>query len=194
MTVKLVLSPLVRLAIEGHVTTLPEGVPPPVALTKVTLKGRLSVTTTFVAFLCCTASRAAEPPSPTAASTEPQQTIVVAGRKMAVKTLVDRKVYDVSGDIQASFGAASDLLSVIPSVEVKVSYYFSNWCRLFVGYDYMYWNQVVRPGSQIDRNVNPTQSTLFGNGLLAGPASPTPLFNRTDFWAQGITVGLEFKF
>ena len=66
--------------------------------------------------------------------------------------------------------------------------------RLFAGYDFLYWNQVVRPGSQIDRNVNLTQSTLLGNGALTGSASPNPLFSRTDFWAQGMTFGFEFRF
>lgn len=63
-------------------------------------------------------ARAADsPPAPPAAA-EPEQSIVVSGRKLSVRTLVDRKVYDVTGDIQASFGTISDVLGVIPSVEV----------------------------------------------------------------------------
>ena len=31
-------------------------------------------------------------------------------------------------------------------------------------------------------------------GALVGPSQPSPLFNRTDFWAQGVTFGLEFRF
>jgi hypothetical protein len=60
----------------------------------------------------------------------------------------------------------------------------------------MYWSQVVRPGSQIDRNINLSQSVILGNtnGILTGPASPMPLFNRTDFWAQGLSVGFELRF
>jgi hypothetical protein len=84
--------------------------------------------------------------------------------------------------------------SVVPSVELKLSYQFSPWWRLFVGYDFMYWSQVVRPGSQIDRNVNLSQSAILGNGALSGPAFPAPLFNHTDFWAQGVTLGLELRF
>jgi hypothetical protein len=84
--------------------------------------------------------------------------------------------------------------AVIPSIEMKFHVIINQYLRAFVGYDFMYWNSVVRPGSQIDRNINLTQSAIFGNGALSGPASPMPLFNRTDFWAQGITVGLEFRF
>jgi Putative beta barrel porin-7 (BBP7) len=83
---------------------------------------------------------------------------------------------------------------VIPSVELKLSYrFFRNW-RAYIGYDFMYWNQVVRPGNQIDRNVNLTQSPFLGSGMLSGSASPSPLFSRSDFWAQGMTFGLEFRF
>jgi hypothetical protein len=41
---------------------------------------------------------------------------------------------------------------------------------------------------------NLTQSAVLGNGALIGPAYPTPLFNRSDFWAQGLNVALEFRF
>ena len=79
---------------------------------------------------------------------------------------------------------------------MKLSWLVTSRIRCFVGYDVMWWGQVVRPGSQIDRNVNLTQSTVLGttNGVVSGPASPTPLFNRTDFWAQGVTFGMELRF
>jgi len=83
---------------------------------------------------------------------------------------------------------------MIPSVEVKFSVFITPQLRTFVGYDFMYWSRVVRPGNQVDRNINLTQSEVFGNGALLGPAFPAPLFNRSDFWAQGLNVGLEFRF
>ena len=59
----------------------------------------------------------------------------------------------------------------------------------------MYWSNVVRPGSQINlSNINLSQSQSLGNGVLSGIASPSPLFNRTDFWAQGLNFGVEFRF
>ena len=90
----------------------------------------------------------------------------------------------------------SNQFSVIPSLEVKLSLFIRQNFRFFVGYDFMYWNQVVRPGSQIDRNINLSQSVILGNtnGVLTGPATPMPLFNRTDFWAQGLSVGFELRF
>jgi len=85
-------------------------------------------------------------------------------------------------------------ISIIPSVETKFSVFITSQVRAFVGYDFLFWSQVVRPGSQVDRNINLTQSAVFGNGGLIGPAYPMPLFNRSDFWAQGLNVGLEFRF
>jgi hypothetical protein len=91
---------------------------------------------------------------------------------------------------------SANQFTVIPAMELKIGYQITPRVRAFAGYDFMYWNQVVRPGSQMDRNINTTQSTVLGTtgGVLQGPASPTPLFNRTDFWAQGVTFGLEFRF
>jgi hypothetical protein len=50
---------------------------------------------------------------------------------------------------------------------------------------------VVRPGNQIDHAVKQTQSL---GGHLVGPATPVPSFNRSEFWAQGLTFGPEIRF
>jgi hypothetical protein len=87
--------------------------------------------------------------------------------------------------------------TVLPSLEAKLGYQVSSRLRASVGYDLMYWNQVVRPGNQIDRRVNLSQNAVLdpnGAGVLVGPAVPTPLFQRTDFWAQGVSFGLEFRY
>jgi hypothetical protein len=87
--------------------------------------------------------------------------------------------------------------TVLPSVEVKLAYALTRRIRIFAGYDLMYWNGVVRPGSQVNRNVNLTQNAVLdpnGAGALVGAAQPTPLFVRSDFWAQGVTFGLEFRY
>lgn len=84
--------------------------------------------------------------------------------------------------------------SVIPAIELKLGYQITERTQIFIGYDFLYWSQVVRPGSQIDRNINQSQSPIFGGGALVGQPSPSPLFNRTDFWAHGLTFGLDFRF
>jgi hypothetical protein len=89
---------------------------------------------------------------------------------------------------------AANQFGIVPSVEWKLHYFITSGLSAFVGYDFMYWNSVVRPGSQIDRNINLTQSAVLGNGALNGPAFPTQQFGRTDFWAQGATFGFEFRY
>jgi hypothetical protein len=90
----------------------------------------------------------------------------------------------------------ADRFTVLPSLEVKLGYEINEQTRVFVGYDVMYWDQVVRPGNQINHDVNLTQNAVLdpsGVGKLVGSAQPAPLFKRSDFWAQGISVGLEFR-
>lgn len=82
----------------------------------------------------------------------------------------------------------------IPDIELKLHYFITPRWSVFIGYDFMYWNSVIRPGSQIDRNINLTQSAVLGNGALIGPGFPAQQFNRTDFWAQGINFGFEFRY
>ncbi len=89
---------------------------------------------------------------------------------------------------------AANQFGVVPAIELKLHYFITSGLSVFVGYDFMYWNSVVRPGNQIDRNINLTQSAVLGTGALNGPAFPTQQFNRTDFWAQGATLGFEFRY
>jgi outer membrane receptor protein involved in Fe transport len=67
-------------------------------------------------FVTCHAAEAVDPPSPTPAP--PLESVVVTTQKLPVETLIDRKVYSVTTDLQASFGTVSDVLSAIPSIDV----------------------------------------------------------------------------
>ena len=46
------------------------------------------------------------------------ETVVVQGQKLNVETRIDRKIYTVPEDAQTTLGTLSDLLNVIPSVDV----------------------------------------------------------------------------
>jgi hypothetical protein len=88
-----------------------------------------------------------------------------------------------------------DQFAVVPEVGINVGYQVTNHFRAFVGYTFLYWSNVVRPEDQIDRAVNLSQlPSSAGPGTLVGPARPAPLFRDTDFWAQGISFGLEFRY
>src|SRR5215471_21725344 len=51
-------------------------------------------------------------------SSTPTETVVVQGQKLTVETKIDRKIYSVPDDAQSTIGSLSDILNVIPSVDV----------------------------------------------------------------------------
>jgi hypothetical protein len=86
-----------------------------------------------------------------------------------------------------------NVFSVVPEIGVNVGYQVTDGLRVFAGYSFMYWTNVVRPGDQVDRVVNVTQ--LPGSPVpFSGPARPAFSWNDTDFWAQGFNLGLEMRY
>ena len=52
---------------------------------------------------------------------------------------------------------------------------------------------MARPGDQINTTVNRYNIPVDQNyGQGSGPAQPSFSFHGTDYWAQGITLGLQF--
>lgn len=91
----------------------------------------------------------------------------------------------------------SDQFAVIPEVEVKLGYKVTNNLRGWIGYDFLYWSRVVRPGNQVDLVVNDSVNPVngaFGVPPLDRSLFPRPLFDKSDFWAQGVTFGLELRY
>ncbi len=85
--------------------------------------------------------------------------------------------------------------AVVPEVGLKFGYDVTPHMRVFAGYNFLYMSDVVRPGDQIDRRVNTNQfPSVFRGTTLAQPALPAPLLKTTDFWAQGLTAGMEFRY
>jgi hypothetical protein len=84
--------------------------------------------------------------------------------------------------------------TVVPEAKVQLAYKFKSHLRAFIGYDFLYWNKVVRPGEQIDRVVNPALIRQFGVPTNTRPIRPIFTFNDTGFWAQGIGIGVQTRF
>ena len=85
-------------------------------------------------------------------------------------------------------------LSVLPQIGVTLGYKLTQRLKLTGGYTFVYWSNVVRPGEQIDLEVNP------GNLPFADPPDPDGLparpqfsFHQNDFWAHGLSAGLEYQ-
>ena len=79
----------------------------------------------------------------------------------------------------------------VPQLELKLGYDVTQNFRLTVGYDWIYWSSVARPGHQVDPAVNLSQA---GGGTLTGVPGPLFAFVTSGLWIQGVSVGGELRF
>jgi hypothetical protein len=89
-----------------------------------------------------------------------------------------------------------DQFAVVPEVGVKIGCQLTPRLRVYAGYDFLYLSNVLRPGEQIDRGINfsqTVQSVIAGNAAAQG-TRPAQTFVGSDFWAQGVNLGLEFRY
>jgi hypothetical protein len=88
-----------------------------------------------------------------------------------------------------------DTLSFVPEAGLDVGFQLTPHLRAKAGYTFILWTDVVRPGDQIDPTMNNALVPRpFGPGNPIGPARPSFSFKDTDFWAQGVSVGLELRY
>lgn len=84
-----------------------------------------------------------------------------------------------------------DEFTVLSEASATLGYALSPRSRFLVGYTFIYWPGVVRAGDHIDLNVNtdlipPAQTTT-------GEDVPAFAFSDTGFWAQGLSLGMEYR-
>lgn len=71
----------------------------------------------------------------------------------------------------------------------------SDRSRFYVGYNYLYLSDAIRPGDQVDRRLNPNQIPLVSGGApFRGPEFPHAQLVQTDFWLQGLVIGWEARY
>jgi hypothetical protein len=81
--------------------------------------------------------------------------------------------------------------ALVPQAQFKLYYEFNENIRLNVGYDSLWINHVLRPGNQINQNVNVQPI----GGPAVPPLDPTVLpFHSSGLWAQGFNIGVEINF
>ena len=82
--------------------------------------------------------------------------------------------------------------AVLPEFGVNLHRQLNACWKLNIGYSLLIVTNVVRPGDQIDTQLDPNQ---FPPPATAGPFTfPKFAFNDSDIWLQGINVGLEYNF
>ncbi|MCI0457447.1 MAG: BBP7 family outer membrane beta-barrel protein [Gemmataceae bacterium] len=88
-----------------------------------------------------------------------------------------------------------DVFAVVPEGSMRLGVFLNPATRLYVGYDFLYLSEAARPGEQIDRRLNPTQVPVFTrSGTLVGTPRPRFAFGDSDFWVQGLVLGLEYRY
>jgi hypothetical protein len=88
-----------------------------------------------------------------------------------------------------------DTFAVVPEVNINVGYQITKTLRAYAGYSLLYISDVVRPGDQLSRNVNPTQiPTSLAFGPRVGAPAPVLDTNHSDFTAHGLNVGFVFRY
>lgn len=86
-----------------------------------------------------------------------------------------------------------DRFSVVPELTFQLGYRLTpNW-QIYLGYNFLYWTNVMRPGDQIDRVVDLTQVPNAPPATFSGQFRPRPLFRQSDLLATGLQFGVEWR-
>ena len=85
------------------------------------------------------------------------------------------------------------VFAVVPEAGLTGGYRLTPWMSIVAGYTFLYASDVVRAPQQISRTVNYSPFNL-PPGPPTGPQEPSFRFKSSDFWAQGLDVGLAFRF
>ena len=86
-----------------------------------------------------------------------------------------------------------DRFAVVPEGNLAVGYKVTEQLSVTIGYTFLYWSDVARPGNQIDRSINPAALPISGTPAVQ-TSRPAFSHQETDFWAQGLTFGMELRF
>jgi hypothetical protein len=82
--------------------------------------------------------------------------------------------------------------TLLPELGLNLGFAVTPRLRVVGGYSLLYWGAVARAGNQIDLNLVPSQFPPPQNPTANHfPAFP---FATTDYWAQGFSLGLDYRF
>jgi hypothetical protein len=84
-----------------------------------------------------------------------------------------------------------DTMSLVPEFGFNFTCVVNDHVNLKLGYNLLYFTDVMRAGELLDRNIN--IQPLMAPGQI-GPALPQRRFDETDFWVQWVNLGVEFVF
>jgi hypothetical protein len=130
----------------------------------------------------------------------------IGGTDQAVDIDGGQRITSLNGRVQTFRGGLYALPSnighftqtrfaFVPEVGCKLGYDFTDNIRVFVGYDFLYWSSVLRPGDQIDQvldaNIIPNSGGPFPRANQVRPVVP---MRTSSYWALGLNAGIEFRY
>jgi hypothetical protein len=84
--------------------------------------------------------------------------------------------------------------AVVPETGLNIGYRITPRITARMGYSFVYWSNVLRPGNQLSRVVSTNLVPTDSNYGVPGPNEPAYQFHASSYWAQGINFGLDFGF
>jgi hypothetical protein len=84
--------------------------------------------------------------------------------------------------------------AVLPEATVNFGYAIRPNLRAYIGYNFLYLSNVIRPGDQIDQVLDVASvPNLMPATPPSGQARPSPTFTQADLIVQGMQLGLELR-
>jgi hypothetical protein len=87
-----------------------------------------------------------------------------------------------------------DRFAALPEVTLNFGYQFGEHLRAFVGYDFFYLSNVVRPGDQIDAVDGRQIPFLASFDPTVKSTRPAFNYSETGLWVQGVNFGVEVRY
>jgi hypothetical protein len=85
-------------------------------------------------------------------------------------------------------------ISAVPEVNVKLGYMITPCLRAYVGYDFLYVVNVLRPGDQVGLTSAGLTVNVAGTPNPITVSQPGFRFKDSDVWFNGINFGMEFRY
>ncbi|MCP4193407.1 MAG: BBP7 family outer membrane beta-barrel protein [Planctomycetaceae bacterium] len=123
-----------------------------------------------------------------------RQDVLIDGQTTTVDDSVDpSSTVEYAGGVlaqPANLGSYSkDELAYVTELGVSAQYDFSCQLRVSVGYSFIYWSDVSRVLDHVSPEIDPGEIPP-----ATGGGTSTFDFITDNFWAQGLTAGIEYQF
>jgi hypothetical protein len=83
--------------------------------------------------------------------------------------------------------------SVVPELTLNAGVWLTPTVKVYAGYNFLYWSNVIRPGDQIDPVVDLTNVPNAPAVPPGAPDRPRVPFKQSDLWVHGVQFGLEWR-